>query len=181
MEHPARYRDALVGPNLPCLASCDDEIYGVTMSSAAYPSRGTLLRRYELCHVIAKILAICAGANSTDYVLSLKKEELEARYPNLCPSLTRQADGDKSCEENIAAIKYLEDVKEELYEYSRTNLAWVNVYFSQTFSRKLVRDEKYTLTGFIANIGGLMGLCMGFSLVSLVEFVFFCFFRSSRN
>ena len=32
-----------------------------------------------------------------------------------------------------------------------------------------------TLDTLIANLGGMMGLCMGFSLVSLVEIVFFLF------
>ena len=32
-----------------------------------------------------------------------------------------------------------------------------------------------TLDTLIANLGGMMGLCMGFSLVSLVEIVHFLF------
>ena len=30
-----------------------------------------------------------------------------------------------------------------------------------------------TVTSFVANVGGLLGLCMGFSLVSVVEMVYF--------
>ena len=37
-----------------------------------------------------------------------------------------------------------------------------------------MRDEKVTVTSFVANVGGLLGLCMGFSLVSVVEMVYFC-------
>ena len=37
-----------------------------------------------------------------------------------------------------------------------------------------MRDEKVTITSFVANVGGLLGLCMGFSLVSVVEMVYFC-------
>ena len=36
-----------------------------------------------------------------------------------------------------------------------------------------MRDEKVTVTSFVANVGGLLGLCMGFSLVSVVEMVYF--------
>ena len=32
-----------------------------------------------------------------------------------------------------------------------------------------------TLNTLIANLGGMMGLCMGFSLVSLIEILFFAF------
>ena len=38
-----------------------------------------------------------------------------------------------------------------------------------------MKDEKFTMTDFIANSGGLLGLCMGFSLVSLAEIVYHCF------
>ena len=36
-----------------------------------------------------------------------------------------------------------------------------------------MRDEKVTVTSFVANVGGLLGLCMGFSLVSVVEMLYF--------
>ena len=156
------------------------------MSSAAYPNRGTLPRREELCHLFDKILTVCTETvvdigGVSDNSLVLKKEELESRYPKLCKVVTKYAAVNKSCEKNIEAIKYSEDVKDELYEYSKNNLAWINVYFSQTFIRKLVRDGKYSFTGFIANIGGLMGLCMGFSLVSVAELIFFCCTKSPRH
>lgn len=43
-----------------------------------------------------------------------------------------------------------------------------------SFATKIVRDEKVTVTSFVANVGGLLGLCMGFSLVSVVEMIYFC-------
>ena len=42
-----------------------------------------------------------------------------------------------------------------------------------SFAKRIVRDEKVTVTSFVANVGGLLGLCMGFSLVSVVEMVYF--------
>ena len=42
-----------------------------------------------------------------------------------------------------------------------------------SFATKIVRDEKVTVTSFVANVGGLLGLCMGFSLVSVVEILYF--------
>ena len=37
-----------------------------------------------------------------------------------------------------------------------------------------MRDEKIPIISFVANTGGLLGLCMGFSLVSVFEIVFHC-------
>ena len=35
------------------------------------------------------------------------------------------------------------------------------------------RDELYGAVDIISNIGGLLGLCMGFSMLSAVELVYF--------
>ena len=35
------------------------------------------------------------------------------------------------------------------------------------------RDQLYGLVDIISNIGGLLGLCMGFSMLSAVEIVYF--------
>ena len=37
-----------------------------------------------------------------------------------------------------------------------------------------MRDEKIPIISFVANTGGLLGLCMGFSLVSVFEIIFHC-------
>ena len=59
-----------------------------------------------------------------------------------------------------------------------TTVLFFVAYWQQTkkdsFATKIVRDEKVPITSFIANVGGLLGLCMGFSLVSVVEMVYFC-------
>ncbi len=62
------------------------------------------------------------------------------------------------------------ELGEVLYDYAKRNLLWLNVYVKDSFSTQIVRDEKMTRTSFVANVGGLLGLCMGFSLVSRGEF-----------
>ena len=52
------------------------------LSSAAYPNKGTVLRREELCPILTKILTICAEKvvvidGVSDNSLMLKKEEVE--------------------------------------------------------------------------------------------------------
>ena len=34
---------------------------------------------------------------------------------------------------------------------------------------------------FIAQIGGLMGLCLGFSLLSFIELIYWCTYRTAKN
>jgi hypothetical protein len=57
--------------------------------------------------------------------------------------------------------------------YVRDNLAVVHIYFRHLHFMRNERDELYGMVAIISNIGGLLGLCMGFSMLSAVELVYF--------
>ena len=48
-------------------------------------------------------------------------------------------------------------------------------YFQDPVVTRIKRDQKIPIIGFVANTGGLLGLCMGFSLVSVFEIIYHCF------
>ena len=76
-----------------------------------------------------------------------------------------------------------------LYIYAKNNLVVLNIYIKvKVVTRKLNeniptaqspvvtriwRDEKMPIISFVAHAGGLLGLCMGFSLVSLFEIAYY--------
>ena len=51
-----------------------------------------------------------------------------------------------------------------------------NIFIKDPYAKRFQKDEKITKTSYIANSGGLLGLCMGFSLISAAEILFHCFF-----
>ena len=53
------------------------------------------------------------------------------------------------------------------------NLAVMHIYFDKLHFIMHQRGELYTATDFLANIGGLMGLCLGISAMSVLEFLYF--------
>ena len=57
--------------------------------------------------------------------------------------------------------------------YVSNNLAVMHIYFDKLHFIMHQRGELYTFTDFLANIGGLMGLCLGISAMSILEFVYF--------
>ena len=71
----------------------------------------------------------------------------------------------------------------EMHEYGKQNLAMVHVMIQSPYVTKIKRDVAMTLTTYIANAGGLLGLCIGFSFISAVEifFWFCCCCRSLKN
>ena len=63
-------------------------------------------------------------------------------------------------------------LEEDIFDYAKQNLAVVNVYIKDPVVTRILRDQKIPIIAFVANTGGLLGLCMGFSLVSLFEIVY---------
>ena len=60
----------------------------------------------------------------------------------------------------------------EIINYASKNLALVTIYIREPFTEKIVIDREITPFSFVSDIGGLMGLFMGFSLVSMVEVIY---------
>lgn len=65
-----------------------------------------------------------------------------------------------------------------LYNYARENLALVNIYIKEPVVTKILRDQRIPIIWFVANCGGILGLCMGFSIVTVFE-VLHCLAKSS--
>ena len=63
-------------------------------------------------------------------------------------------------------------IEEDIFLYAKKNLAVVNVYIKDPVVTRIKRDQKIPVIAFVANTGGLLGLCMGFSLVSVFEIVY---------
>lgn len=59
--------------------------------------------------------------------------------------------------------------------------ARLTVYFKEREFTAIVQTEHYGISGLIAYIGGTFGLFMGFSLLSLVELIYFLSIRLYFN
>ena len=67
-------------------------------------------------------------------------------------------------------------LEDAILAYARENLVMFNIFIKDPYAKRFQKDEKITKTSYIANSGGLLGLCMGFSLISAAEILFHCFF-----
>ena len=70
-----------------------------------------------------------------------------------------------------------------MHEYGKQNLAMVHVMIQSPYVTKIKRDVAMTLTTYIANAGGLLGLCIGCSFISAIEILFWvcCCCRSLKK
>ena len=86
--------------------------------------------------------------------------------------------------ENNTSEEFLLD----LYYYAKENLIKLHLFISSPFATEFKRSVETPRISFVANIGGifsnlfsrfyifspgLMGLCMGFSFVSLAEIIYY--------
>lgn len=83
---------------------------------------------------------------------------------------------------NIRSVHFHGNVfpifNEVLFNYSqltllRLHMSKITVSFKYNQISTLKREEQYTTTDFLAICGGLLGLCLGFSVLSIVEIVYF--------
>ena len=64
------------------------------------------------------------------------------------------------------------DIVKLVNHYAKENVAKVNIYLRDPFVKRIVREEKISIITFIGSVGGLLGLFMGFSVVSLFEILY---------
>ncbi|XP_046454006.1 pickpocket protein 28-like isoform X2 [Daphnia pulex] len=62
--------------------------------------------------------------------------------------------------------------------YLQNNVALLHVFFRDRSGIQYRRDVRYEWQDFVSAVGGLLGLGVGFSLLSLMEILYFCGLRS---
>jgi len=70
---------------------------------------------------------------------------------------------------------------EFLKEYPGSQMSRLSIYFKQSQFITSKRSELYGMTEFLANCGGIFGLFMGFSILSLVEMIYHFTLRLFTN
>ena len=107
---------------------------------------------------------------------------MDKNQPNLCgilESFNEYFGNISSCKNwpyNYLSAKKHPDEKlvEEMYQYGKKNLAVVKIMMQSPYVTKIKRDLAMTLINYIANTGGLLGLFLGFSFISLLEIFYWC-------
>ena len=69
---------------------------------------------------------------------------------------------------------------EQTYDAFETDIAVLYVYFGQPTTTEYIRVVSLSWVGFLAQAGGLIGACLGFSFISLVEIVYWFIIRFCR-
>lgn len=158
-----------------CKPACKIQENGVVMSSARFPPDANFFQHRSFCDVASHILQASCSDEHREYFLTDK-------HPKLCEVLQDHEIyfGNTSTCKQWPGNYYIDHefdnktLAREIQQYARHNLALAKVYFQSPYLTKIKRDVEITFTDFIANTGGLLGLYLGFSIISTFE-VFYWF------
>ena len=164
-----------------CLPDCTATIYGATVSSAPFkPCDHTNLETSDLCQITA--------GNQTNPPLWAHK--VQTQYKKVLESIPKYADNssfftDQRYRAQLAKIPNLvfqKDLEDNpTYNAYEEDITVVNFYFDKSSVLQFTRQESMTEIGFISQLGGLLGLFLGFSFVSAIELIYWLTIRLGRN
>ena len=157
-----------------CRPLCETQSISLFTTSSSYPNENLFVYHKEFCIIAKRLLEKCEGS---------RRKPLEEMYPQLCETLEviKNINLDNACDNkqwplmrsNLPNCTWERcKVEEAVMKYSKDNLVAINIFFPNPFVNRMIRDVKITTNDFIGNVGGLLGLCMGFSVISLAEIVY---------
>ena len=105
---------------------------------------------------------------------NIKKLALEEKYPGIC---TQFNDLNADLKTMFCGFWDYDQLKDQLSDkvidfvkiYAKENTARVTIYMKDPYVKKIKRVEKISRSSFISNIGGLLGLFQGISVISCFE------------
>ena len=166
--------DTLTNTTKTCISACLDTYYNtVTVSSSSFPNPMTFLQSRESCTVANKLRQTCQDA---------RRGPLESAYPGLCGLIEWLKEHGVACREGRWDHRLLRDSPQQfnytnfqklLSLYAKENTALVTSFLSTPFTQIVGIDEDTSIIEAIGGVGGLLGLFMGFSVITVAEVVYY--------
>ena len=159
--------------SITCLPGCTLQENNKKMSYAPYPQKNIFFYQKTFCDAASHILDVSCYDYNDNYNRD-RRFLIDESYPNLCKTLEEHYLYFQDCNNWPGTFEPNQTLIDEMYNYGRENLAMVHVMIQSPYITKIKRDVSITFTNYMANTGGLLGLCIGFSFISAFE-ILFCF------
>ena len=82
---------------------------------------------------------------------------------------------------NGAEIFPVANKNKPTYDAYEKDIAVVTFFFESPTVFEYLKEPRMTLLQFISQMGGLLGLCIGLSFISVIEILYWCIIRFARN
>ena len=101
---------------------------------------------------------------------------MEDRYKDYtnCNKILQYENDVNKCEGRLEGFDN-EEINKFLHTYASKNIAVLKIYLKEPYYTNIIRDRQITFITFVGNTGGLVGLCLGLSFISLFEGIYHIF------
>lgn len=178
--------DELTADSPRCLPSCRYQQNYAQLSTIPYPQKNLHFALQEqFCHLAQKLhSSSCAPRKG-------KRKFLDFYHPGLCEMIAARNEfffdcgdwpapyldvyGSKDIHRSLANVVDGEhDFLLAMQTYAEENLVSVVMAIKSPYIQTISRDVDITFTSFVGSMGGLLGLCIGFSIISFIELIYHC-------
>ena len=130
-----------------CYVNCNDQPFKASVTSVKFSED-------------AKEVQYPTFRKLNETCKSFKRDMLEVFYPNICNQV-----------EEMNGLSF--DGNPQVLKYARENVVGVSVLFDKPYVQVTERQPKMSQSTLVSNVGGILGLCLGFSVLSVVEIIYF--------
>ena len=166
-----------------CLPDCRDTLYEFRVSNAPFRyCDHTTLGASSLCDFENRDMNPPIWMKTVQREFQGEKLEVPEYVkpnPSLLTNVRRMIGRPELINDLTLLQKYKTSSKN--YDAFEKDIAIVNFYFDQSSTIQFKRNLRMTTTDFISQIGGLLGLGIGFSFISLMEILYFILIRLYIN
>ena len=161
-----------------CLPDCHSVKYSYTLSMAKFRRCDQRNLNYSpLCSLTPKFSPVPWQKSIRDiYELS----ENIPRYVRELDGVEREYYPTALAKEREIMESYTSDEYSQSYNAYENDIAVLYVYFGQPTTTEYIRVVSLSWVGFLAQAGGLIGACLGFSFISMVEIIYWFIIRFCR-
>ena len=142
-----------------------------TFTVSAFLTEEIFSQTADFCLALSKVLRICNNL----YKAKIFKPTIE-QAEMTCEKIQNSNQTIKLCADigkpNPDIIQSNPNLSKFIYAYAKQNFALLQYYIKDPYYTLIKCDEQISTISFIGNAGGLMGLCMGLSLISIFEMVY---------
>lgn len=123
-----------------------------------------LIGRSTLLYAAEDIFDYCPLACDTNtYIIDITKQDF--------PTLSYYQESIRKRPDYFTRVFNTSDARNVTYEIFQESLTYVNVFFHEMTVSEMTEKPKLDRVGLVSNLGGIIGVFLGVSVLTLVEFI----------
>jgi hypothetical protein len=154
-----------------CLPSIEYKKITTSITSSLYPLEINFHETKHFCYALLKLARICQNSQKA----AIFENQIEGNEIT-CSEILNAYQFNKLCKESqqpiFKAVKENPRMRHFIFKYAAENFAILRVLISHPYYTLIMQDQEISYITYIGNVGGLMGLSMGLSFISIFEMVY---------